>query len=125
MLPSLRPSLANVPRWGLVAVLAAGWGCHGDDQGGASTPTTTGIPRDVVCEWARVVYITDGDTVRVAFDGRPGEEPVRYIGVDTPEIRDALAELGCLYGIGSALAQPMPLEHLLPWLGGRLSESGR
>ncbi len=46
-------------------------------------------------------------------------------GVDTPEIRDALAELGCLYGIGSALAQPMPLEHLLPWLGGRLSESGR
>lgn len=46
-------------------------------------------------------------------------------GVDTPEIREALAELGCLYGIGSALAQPMPLEHLLPWLGGRLAESGR
>lgn len=46
-------------------------------------------------------------------------------GVDTPEIRDALSELGCLYGIGSALAQPMALEHLLPWLGGRLSESGR
>ncbi|MBL0029011.1 MAG: diguanylate cyclase [Rhodanobacteraceae bacterium] len=46
-------------------------------------------------------------------------------GVDTPEIRDALSELGCLYGIGTALAQPMALEHLLPWLGGRLSESGR
>jgi diguanylate cyclase (GGDEF)-like protein/PAS domain S-box-containing protein len=46
-------------------------------------------------------------------------------GVDTPDIRDALAELGCLYGIGSALAPPMPLEHLLPWLGGRLSEAER
>jgi diguanylate cyclase (GGDEF)-like protein/PAS domain S-box-containing protein len=46
-------------------------------------------------------------------------------GVDTPEIRDALADLGCMYGIGSALAPPMPLEHLLPWLGGRLAESGR
>ncbi|MBK6727072.1 MAG: diguanylate cyclase [Xanthomonadales bacterium] len=46
-------------------------------------------------------------------------------GVDSEPIRDALIELGCLYGIGSALAQPMPLEHLLPWLGGRLSESGR
>lgn len=45
-------------------------------------------------------------------------------GVDTPEIRDALADAGCLYGIGTALAQPMPLEHLLPWLGGRLAESG-
>ena len=85
MLPGLRASLADVPRWGLVAVLAAAWGCRGDDQSGAPTPTTTGIPRDVVCEWARVVYVTDGDTVRVAFDGRPGEEPVRYIGVDTPE----------------------------------------
>ena len=46
-------------------------------------------------------------------------------GVDTPEVRDALAELGCLYGIGNALAPPMPLEHLLPWLGGRLSEIER
>ena len=46
-------------------------------------------------------------------------------GVDSIPIRDALIELGCLYGIGSVLAQPMALEHLLPWLGGRLSESGR
>jgi EAL domain-containing protein (putative c-di-GMP-specific phosphodiesterase class I) len=43
-------------------------------------------------------------------------------GVDSVEIRDALSEQGCMYGIGSALAAPMPLEHLLPWLGGRLSE---
>ncbi|MBK6436484.1 MAG: EAL domain-containing protein [Rhodanobacteraceae bacterium] len=46
-------------------------------------------------------------------------------GVDTPEVRDALSELGCLYGIGTALAQPMALEHLLPWLGGRLVDGGR
>ena len=46
-------------------------------------------------------------------------------GVDNASIRDALSELGCLYGIGSALAPPMPLEHLLPWLGARLAESGR
>lgn len=46
-------------------------------------------------------------------------------GVDSAAVRDALSELGCLYGIGSALAPPMPLEHLLPWLGARLAESGR
>jgi diguanylate cyclase (GGDEF)-like protein/PAS domain S-box-containing protein len=46
-------------------------------------------------------------------------------GVDSVEIRDALSELGCLYGIGNALAPPMALEHLLPWLGGRLSDIGR
>jgi EAL domain-containing protein (putative c-di-GMP-specific phosphodiesterase class I) len=46
-------------------------------------------------------------------------------GVDTPEVRDALAALGCRYGLGQALAQPMPLEHLLPWLGARLAEAER
>jgi micrococcal nuclease len=32
---------------------------------------------------ARVVRVVDGDTIRVVQQGR--EEPVRYIGVDTPE----------------------------------------
>ena len=32
---------------------------------------------------ARVVRVVDGDTIRVVQDGR--EEPIRYIGVDTPE----------------------------------------
>jgi micrococcal nuclease len=31
----------------------------------------------------RVVRVVDGDTARVRFDGRV--EPVRYIGIDTPE----------------------------------------
>jgi len=37
------------------------------------------------CTWAKVVKVTDGDTIRVQFDGR--EERVRYIGIDTPEVR--------------------------------------
>ena len=36
------------------------------------------VPRE-----GRVVRVVDGDTIRVVVDGR--EEPVRYIGVDTPE----------------------------------------
>ena len=32
---------------------------------------------------ARVVRVVDGDTIRVALPS--GEEPVRYIGIDTPE----------------------------------------
>ena len=33
---------------------------------------------------ARVVRVVDGDTIRVEF-GDVREEPVRYIGIDTPE----------------------------------------
>ena len=43
-------------------------------------------------------------------------------GVDGDEPREILSDLGCLYGIGEALAPAMPIEHLLPWLGGRLAE---
>jgi len=34
-------------------------------------------------EGARVVRVVDGDTIRVRLPS--GEEPVRYIGIDTPE----------------------------------------
>lgn len=44
-------------------------------------------------------------------------------GVDNDAQRELLAELGCLYGMGNALAPPMAVEHLLPWLGGRLAEA--
>jgi micrococcal nuclease len=40
------------------------------------------LPR---CEWAEVVRVIDGDTIRVRLGGR--EETVRYIGIDTPETR--------------------------------------
>ncbi len=36
-------------------------------------------------EQARVVHVTDGDTIRVELE-RGGTERVRYIGIDTPEI---------------------------------------
>jgi micrococcal nuclease len=48
----------------------------GDDGEGAPAP---GGKRAS----ARVVSVTDGDTIRVDIGGR--EEPVRYIGIDTPE----------------------------------------
>lgn len=44
------------------------------------------IPEDVQCEWARVRRITDGDTVRVDFEDGARNQPVRYIGIDTPEL---------------------------------------
>lgn len=37
------------------------------------------------CEWADVVSVVDGDTIRVEIGG--AEESVRYIGIDAPEAR--------------------------------------
>jgi micrococcal nuclease len=42
---------------------------------------------------ANVVSVTDGDTVRVLVDGR--EEPVRLIGIDTPEKDGPFTEEEC------------------------------
>jgi endonuclease YncB( thermonuclease family) len=39
------------------------------------------VPADV---FAEVVKVTDGDTIRVVYQGAPYN--VRYIGVDTPEV---------------------------------------
>ena len=47
------------------------------------TPDASRLPPGVVCQWAPVVRVVDGDTIRVLLDG--AEEPVRYIGIDTPE----------------------------------------
>ncbi len=68
------------------------------------TPTTTPVPTPTVAptpiptatptpepthtarhRWARIVRVTDGDTVVVRFTGRR-EHPVRIIGIDTPEV---------------------------------------
>ncbi len=49
---------------------------------GASSPSPGQLP---ACEWADVVRVIDGDTIAVNIDGR--QDTVRYIGVDTPEIR--------------------------------------
>lgn len=50
-----------------------------------SAPDSSRLPQGVVCDWATVVRVVDGDTIRVLIGGL--EEPVRYIGIDTPEIR--------------------------------------
>lgn len=54
----------------------------------AAVPTpspTPNLPAGVVCQWARVRSVTDGDTIRVDFEAGPANQPVRYIGMDTPE----------------------------------------
>jgi micrococcal nuclease len=52
------------------------------------TPTTVIlVPPEVLCEWARVRSVTDGDTIRVDFEAGARNQPVRYIGIDTPETR--------------------------------------
>ncbi len=49
----------------------------------SATPVPSGqLP---ACEWADVVRVIDGDTIAVSIDGR--QDTVRYIGVDTPELR--------------------------------------
>jgi micrococcal nuclease len=55
----------------LVVAFAAGRGAGGGAADSSGGPV------------ARVVRVVDGDTVRVRLGGR--SEPVRYIGVDTPE----------------------------------------
>jgi micrococcal nuclease len=53
-------------------------------------------------ESAIVTSVTDGDTVRVALDGGT-EQPLRYIGIDTPESVDPGRPVGC-YGTEAAAA---------------------
>jgi micrococcal nuclease len=70
------------------------------------TPETAPIPGQSgpagPVESAVVTSVTDGDTVRVALDGGP-EQPLRYIGIDTPESVDPRRPVGC-YGTEAAAA---------------------
>lgn len=49
-----------------------------------ATPVVV-LPPGVVCDWAKVRSVTDGDTIRVDFEDGPANQPVRYIGMDAPE----------------------------------------
>lgn len=51
----------------------------------ATRTSTPALPAEIHCDWATVRSVTDGDTIRVDFDGGPANQPVRYIGVDAPE----------------------------------------
>ena len=75
----LRPTILRLLA-ALTAMLALG-GCGGDGASNASAATERRDPGA-----ATVVEVIDGDTVRVRFaPGRAGTEPVRLIGIDTPE----------------------------------------
>ena len=50
---------------------------------------------------AQVVRVVDGDTIRVALPS--GEEPVRYIGIDTPESVEPGSPVECFAKRASAL----------------------
>jgi len=68
---------------GVVAVLAVSVaGC--DDEAFVPAPPTTVVtmPQTVQGPYP-VTRVVDGDTIRVLIDGR--EQPVRLIGIDTPE----------------------------------------
>lgn len=62
-------------------------------------PTATPEPTPVLGEeptgpvqLATVVSVTDGDTIRVLLDGQ--NQPVRYIGIDTPETQNGVEWMG-------------------------------
>jgi micrococcal nuclease len=68
----MRSALRHLQAALALALCAALGGCSAtveEEAGGGDT--------------ARVVRVVDGDTIRVALPS--GEEPVRYIGIDTPE----------------------------------------
>lgn len=52
---------------------------------GKGSATGSSFPAGLVCEWATVVKVTDGDTIRVDFVDGALAQPVRYIGMDAPE----------------------------------------
>jgi micrococcal nuclease len=94
----LSPDRTRRARLLLAALLAATIGACSPVSGPAVTSPATdggrppaslaplapaGVAPSGPTEVARVVRITDGDTIRVLLDGQ--DRPLRYIGIDTPE----------------------------------------
>lgn len=76
-----RAALGPAARIAALLVLLAS--CDEGDRATSAASATHGpLPDGTIT--ARLVRVVDGDTIRVALDGR--EEPVRYIGVNTPEV---------------------------------------
>ena len=67
-------------------VLAACAGDESPDSAASGPPGPLIVPSEpgLVCEWAAVLEVIDGDTIRVSYRGN--RESVRLIGVDTPEV---------------------------------------
>jgi len=95
-----RPTLATL----VLAVLVAlgGAACTGSDPPEQSIrPGPESRSTDAV-----VASVTDGDTVRVDMsDGR--NEPVRFIGIDTPETRDPRVGVECFGREASAQTEAL------------------
>jgi endonuclease YncB( thermonuclease family) len=49
-----------------------------------ASPEAAAVPRDTLRQVGQVIEVTDGDTIVVRIDGQ--DYPVRYIGIDTPEL---------------------------------------
>lgn len=74
--------------------------CSPDAIERAITPTTAVAPAAPAGDVAKVVSITDGDTLRVRLTTAPTNAatvPVRLIGIDTPETRHPTKGVEC-YG---------------------------
>lgn len=90
-----------MPRW-LVAVIAVAivvgiWAAESDWFGPSADPagaSRAAAQPESLGPLHEVLAVTDGDTIRVAFDGV--NEPVRLIGIDTPEIGHSGVPSDCL-----------------------------
>lgn len=58
----------------------------------STAPSEMGLAPTGPTQLATVASVTDGDTIRVVLDGR--NVPVRYIGIDTPEIHGQVEPMG-------------------------------
>jgi len=92
----------------LLATLALIAGCTDTptkpDTPSPSTPSTTSIsptvgtsepPAPAPTRKAAVVYVSDGDTIGVRFQGEERVRPVRLLGIDTPETKDPDTGVEC------------------------------
>ena len=75
----------GIARNALLAIALFTSACGDDAERPAPGPAPE-VPGDLV----EVTRVVDGDTIRVLLDGY--EERVRYIGVNTPEVRDPFGD---------------------------------
>jgi micrococcal nuclease len=86
---------AAVAAFGTRGLLPGAVGGAGREGRGGAEPVPAGAAGDV-----RVTRVVDGDTIHVAIGGR--DEPVRYIGMDTPESKKPDTPVQCFALAASA-----------------------
>ena len=86
-----------------LVVVASAWFILGHQRGGIQ-PRLQPLPQSVPANGV-VVRVVDGDTVQVKVDG--DTEPVRLIGVDTPETVDDRKPVQCFGPEASARTQSL------------------